>query len=357
MPTVTVLANPLDPSDREIIETDDVLDFIHSRWASWPPTGRIYRGAPSAQNDITPACTADVERLAQQDGPITIIVYPEDPITIIVAVVAVAITAAATFLLRPNVPDLSNRTASSGNNDLSDRSNRPRINGRIPDIYGTVRSVPDLLSVPYRVYENHRELEISYLCIGRGSYEIEDIRDGDTLVENIAGASLAIYGPQTSPNNPSDTPQLEIGAPISDPVFNVTRLGEVNGQVLRAPNDVVVRASEQIIFADGGIIQAASGSGIDFTDFFEVDDDIVVGGADTSGVTTPSTAIFAAAIATTSGQLIFSTYNPSTDWAAGDFMTLDGAVWTTPDHPGGGDVSGGGSSPNYRPPYWNVPEQ
>ena len=95
-----------------------------------------------------------------------------------------------------------------------------RVNGRIPDIYGTVRSTPDLLCA-HRVFENHVEKEIAYMCIGRGAYEVSDIRDGTTPVADIAGASVAVYGPYTSPNG--GQPQQVIGNQINVPVLMTKR--------------------------------------------------------------------------------------------------------------------------------------
>jgi hypothetical protein len=105
---------------------------------------------------------------------------------------------AATLLLMPKVPSMDNQQAQSPNNGLAARSNRSRPNGRVPDIFGQVRSIPDLIGLPYRVYEEHRELEIAYMCIGHGAYDVTDMRDGDTLLSEIPLASAAVYGLRTA---------------------------------------------------------------------------------------------------------------------------------------------------------------
>jgi hypothetical protein len=259
MQLLTIIDNPLDPASWETIETEDARAVIADRFPSWPTAARLYDEYCAEDRDVTPRTPGDVERLTAYDKLI-LVVYPEHPgVLLIIAIAAIVVATAAIILLLPKIPDTNTQTSSS-NNSLSERTNKPRPGKRIPDIFGEVRSVPDLLSVPYRIYENDREVEIAYLCIGRGSYAVSDVRDGDTMIDDIAGASVAIYGPYTSPNNMM-APQLQIGTAISDPLFDSRRLNEVNGQTMKAPNDSAVRSDQDIRFADGGLIQAGNPRG------------------------------------------------------------------------------------------------
>lgn len=342
MQQVLFIDNPLDRSSWETVEVEDARVAIMSRFASWPPTARIYAShQPAKTTDVTPRTDDDIERLASFEK-LAVVVEPNDPVTLIVAIAAVVISLASFFML-PKI-NAENVQTTSSNNGLSERTNRARPNARIPDIFGQVLSIPDLIAVPYRTYTEHRQTEIAYMCIGRGGYEVERVRDGDTLIENIDGASVQVYGPFDSPNG-GDTPQLTIGSPIGDPVFSVSRLNEVNGQVLKAPNDTSVRADAQISFLDGGIIQAASGSGIDFTEFFEPDDDIELGNTDTSGRTAPVVIFVAATAAEVSsgvyGKLVFTGYDPRDDFEVDQKVRLAQAVWVTTTGGGGGDLGGG----------------
>ena len=72
------------------------------------------------------------------------------------------------------------------------------------------------------------------MSIGRGVYDVDDVRDGDSLIDSIEGASVSVYGPFSSPNN--GNPDIQIGDPIDDDVLNVVRINEANGQTLVAPN-------------------------------------------------------------------------------------------------------------------------
>lgn len=217
--------NPLDIETYERYDVENVLDFIMEKYTEWPETARLYHKSVSLDNDITPTCEEDIEKIQTLEGPFFVMVYPGDPITWIIVIVVVVVVAAiaCAFLLRPSIPNPTQRNTQSAspNNELSDRTNSARPMARIPDIFGTVRSTPDLLAVPYKIFINHEEVEYCYMCIGRGFYDVADIRDDLTLISDIAGSSVEVYAPFTSPN--SGTPQLAIGTAINTPVLNIAR--------------------------------------------------------------------------------------------------------------------------------------
>lgn len=338
MQHVTLIDNPLDPTAWERLEVEDVRAFLMDRYPEWPPGARIYHGGIGDDHDVTPATEADVERLAELDD-LTVIIYPEHPSLLLIALVVVVVLAVSLVFLLPSIPKVNTQVGSS-NNSLATRTNSPRPNERIPDIFGAVRSVPDLLGVTYRVYEDDREVEIAYMCVGRGAYLIEDVRDGDTLISEIAGASVAVYAPYTSPNN-FMAPQLQIGTAISDPVFDVARLNEVNGQTLDAPNSNAVKGDAEIKFRDGGIIEA-SGGAIDFTAYFTAGQTIDIGNGAHTGLTDAASAIFAAATGIAPNKISFATFNPADHFTAGSSLILEQAVWTYTDDGTGGGGGGGG---------------
>jgi hypothetical protein len=272
---VTLARNPLEPDTWTHHEVDDVRDFVMQEFDEWPSSARIYHERVSEQDDVTPGDEAGIERLGELPGPFYVVVYPADPVTIIIAVVAVVVVAAV--VLKPSIPTptMRNTQNSSPNNELSDRTNNQRPLARIPDIFGTVRSTPDLLAVPYKVYKDHEEVEYAYMCIGRGSYDVSDIRDDNTLVVDIPGTSVEVYGPNTSPNSGS-APQLRIGTAINKPVYDVARSNAVNGQVLRPPNDQSIVGVNNIYFQGPNLIRT---SAFDFTDKFAAGDVLYVAGA------------------------------------------------------------------------------
>lgn len=278
MKIVTLALNPLDPETWTNHEVADIREFLTQEFEEWPSTARIYHKQVSSATDVTPSSQMEVERLGELEGPFYVIVYPAEPITIIYAIVAILVVAVVVMAQQqPPTPTLRNTQSQSPNNELSERSNKPRPNARIPDIFGTVRSTPDLLAVPYKVFVNNEEVEYSYMCIGRGYYEVpeSEVRDDTTRAVDIAGTSVEVYSPFTSPNS-GDEPQLRIGTAINTPVLNVVRSNAVNGQVMRAPNDQFLRGNNNIRFAAPNEIQT---SAFDFTDKFAAGDSLTVSGA------------------------------------------------------------------------------
>lgn len=278
-------------------DVEDVREFLTTKFAHFPPTARIYHRYVAQTCDVTPCDEASIERLGKLEGTIYVLNYPGDPITaIIVAVVAIVAIAALLFLM-PRTPNaLSNQVTGSSNNGLSDRQNTQRIGGRIPDIVGTVRSIPDLLAVPYKVFENNIQYEYAYTCVGRGFYVTSDHRDGDTLVTSIANMSMEIYDPGTSPNDAIPTPSTLIGTAIGKPVRNVARSNSVNGQEMHVKNwkhvnvagEVGAHVKFQYATSSTGTILSNDDDSLDYTDFFENGDVVVIGPTCTethSGVT------------------------------------------------------------------------
>lgn len=278
MKIVTLALNPLEPETWTTHEVNDVREFLVEQFAEWPSTARIYNEHVSSATDVTPSSEAEVERLGNLEGPFYVVVFPAEPITIIYAIVAIVVVAAVVMAAQqPPMPTLRNTQSQSPNNELSERSNKPRPNARIPDIFGTVRSTPDLIAVPYKLFVNNEEVEYSYMCIGRGYYDVDEleVRDDTTRAIDIAGTSVEVYAPNTSPNS-GHAPQLRIGSAINTPVLNVVRSNAVNGQVLRAPNDQYLRGANNIRFSAPNEIQT---SAFDFTDKFAAGDSLTITGA------------------------------------------------------------------------------
>jgi hypothetical protein len=269
-------------------------------------------------------------------------VFPRTGIELGPIIAAIAVSAASmilTSILAPEPPNVTARNVQqeSPNNGLSERTNRARVNGRVPDIYGTARSTPDLLAQPYKVFENHVEKEIAFMCIGRGAHEIHDARDDTTLISQIAGASVEVYAPFTSPNS-GHAPQLRIGNAINQPVIATKRVNSINGQTLQ-PQDygsvirrgMVFRSPNEIVSQDADL---------DFSELFIPGDVITVqNAAQTQGTfsySPPDGATFRAdsALRPEWGEVTFEG-DHAAEWSVGQVVTLsNGAVsWTA--HTGG----------------------
>jgi hypothetical protein len=279
--TVIIAKNPFEPETWVTHETSDIRELLTKEFTEWPSTARIYHEQVAVENDITPNTEADVERLGELDGVFYVVVYAGDPISIIIAVVSIAFVAASLLLFRPQLPNLRNDTSSSPNNSLSDRTNQARPAKRIPDIFGTVRSTPDLLTVPLKIFKGNQEVEICYMCVGRGEYDITDVKDDTTLASSISGMSVEVYAPFTSPKS-GDSPQLSIGAPITDELLDVKRITQVNGQTLHATNEKSYTGLFNLRFGYPNRLRDRNHD-TDFSKIFEVGDVVTVQAPDYNG--------------------------------------------------------------------------
>ena len=186
-------------------------------------------------------CPEDVRRAA---GPVTAVREPGVEAITWAAVQTVLIQAAAALALSYVIGALlapvsaaareDNRTTKSPNNQLGARDNQVRVLERVEDIFGRVKSIPSLMTPTYFKYVNHRQVEYGYYCIGRGYYDVSELRDGDTLLSDFTRTSAAVYAPFTSPGH--GTPQMQIGPTITDPVLTAQRNEQVDGITLQPLN-------------------------------------------------------------------------------------------------------------------------
>lgn len=211
----------------------------------FPQSAKIYHEQIDTDHDITPATPEAAENLVNVKGTVYVMVWPAAQALAVQAAVYVGMFLVTTLVKKLiDVPDEKvtsrNIPAGSPNNLPGQRKNTARVLQRIPDIYGTVKCTPDLIQYPYISYENNLQSETIAAVIGRGEYDVDEdsIFEGSTRVSQIPGASLAIYAPNTVPVE--DTPQLQIGAAIEDPLLTVVPVREVTGEQLLAPNNTVI---------------------------------------------------------------------------------------------------------------------
>lgn len=284
MKTLTLCENTFDASTWQTVEVEDVREFLFNHFGGiWPKSAHIYLGHVATNADITPYDEAGIERLGSVAGPFFVVVYPEgiELILLVVALVVAAVAVGLSFLLRPHPP--ANQQAGSPNNELTARQNQARPNGRIPDIFGQLRSTFDLLMVPYKQFDSNIETEHCYMCIGRGAYDVVEIRDGITALSQMDGASIAVFPPNNSPNSLIPAPQFTLGPAITDKVVNLQNLESITGQILRPPNDAYKgggHSSGAIRYRYPNLIE--SDGSVDFSEYFGVGDLLTIGGIETN---------------------------------------------------------------------------
>jgi hypothetical protein len=257
--TVYIARNPLQPELLEEHHCSALVPWLVERYGTWPKTARLCHRWGSFEGDVTPATPADVAALEDLPGPF---VVRERPAGVVGSAISLGAQAIRTVLFgatpRPGHTQRQQRTSKgSPNVTLSDRSNKARPEERIPDMYGTGRSIPDVLMQPYSVYVDHRQQEIGYYCVTRGPASVVALRDGPQLIGDIEAASAQVYGPGNAPTGGPlfHTPDTTVGAPIDDDVYTVYRVAAVNGQELVAPfhdfTFYMTRFSSDPALADG----------------------------------------------------------------------------------------------------------
>lgn len=258
MTRIRLYDHPFAPVEPKCFQAESLAHWLVEHYRDRPlVTIQAFRGEPSAET----AVKMDAQSvLAEREEEYVVLESPGEPISIGAILtnmaVSMAISLALNFLFAKDPKPLENRAQESPNNQLGNRENKLRLMERVEDIYGTVRAFPSLMMPTYVKYIDHRRVEYGYYCIGRGYYDVTDIRDGDTELEDITGASAAVYEPFTSPN--SGTPQLEIGDPIIDDVLTVRRSTAVEGIVLKAANQLQLTAGQYYEFWGPGNAKAGA---------------------------------------------------------------------------------------------------
>jgi hypothetical protein len=253
MTEIRLHRHPLEGEPPSVHQAESIGHWLLDHYGPAMPRDRqihVYAGVPSHETDLT----GDAAALARSSEPFyTVLEAPGEAFSITALLINLAISTVISLIARSMfAPEktLDNRTQESPNNALTSRENRVRPLERVEDIFGTVRSFPTLLMPTYDKYENHRKVEYGLYCVGRGYYEVSDVRESDTLLSAIDGSSAKVYAPFNSPN--SGTHQLLIGADIIGPVVNVNRSSSVESIVLKAQNQIQLTSPNEYFIRGPG---------------------------------------------------------------------------------------------------------
>lgn len=232
-----IYPNELDPTEYSEKEYECLLkDWLNIREEY--PEARLYKDSICAQNDVTPKTKEEALQLLHADGDYFVLCHAGEPLTIFLVVVTV-LSAALAIYTYMNMPEIPDQASGSGNNSLASRQNKHRTSERVPDIYGNVKSIPDLIAPLYRYYADNVQVEEALLSIGTGYFEIDSdqIKEGETPVNTIEGASLSVYEPNTLTTG---TAQIQIGEAFTDAPIVAKQVSSVDGkQKLISPNNAM----------------------------------------------------------------------------------------------------------------------
>ena len=196
----------------------------------------------------------------------------------IAALVLMALSTVASIIFKPKAPSVASRNMaqSSSNNALAGRSNQARPGERVPDIFGTVRSYPDLIGGEAWVeFIDNQEVEKFIGCIGNGHFHIHDnkVMDDITPLSQMPNAAAEFFGPGQRVN--TDEPFFRVGPEITEDYVSVKRSNGFDGPTLRPPDDESFTGDGNTVFVYPNKVEAPD----NFGDRFYPGDTIVISNA------------------------------------------------------------------------------
>ncbi|WP_407220805.1 host specificity factor TipJ family phage tail protein [Enterobacter sp. CPE_E1214] len=102
---------------------------------------------------------------------------------------------------KPAIANTGGNTVDSPNNSLTGQINTARVYKAKPDIYGKVRSFPDLIQeslfeyISTGVRDGGKKYVTEWMCIGIGKYDYESVRYSESSLGSMAGAEYQFIQP------------------------------------------------------------------------------------------------------------------------------------------------------------------
>lgn len=237
MHKIILINDPANITDHEIFQAKEgqsILDWMIDFYGADGPEVpyQIYKGNISKLREI------DKNEYSLMNAKISdthyIILQPQGVGTYIITAIISAIIVTA-LVPTPEIPNNNVRDSiNSPNNSVFGQTNQARLLERVPDIFGTEKSYPDLIAPTVSEFINHEKFLTDYMVIGRGFYDIADVKTGDTPISDIPGSDVAFYDPGQTPSE----------------VLRSQESNEVKSQILIGPNELNINAFNYQVFRD-----------------------------------------------------------------------------------------------------------
>jgi len=136
---------------------------------------------------------------------------------------------------------------------LTGQANQTRLNSAIEVPYGRNRLWPSYAARPYTRYEDNQQFQFQILCLGQGSYDVEELRIEDTPAANFREVEFAYYGPGEAvtlfSNNVVTSPEVG-GVELFGP--NETDYASwIGGFVASGPGTLASKLEVDVVFPQG----------------------------------------------------------------------------------------------------------
>jgi hypothetical protein len=182
-----------------------------------------------------------------------------DPITW--AVVGALVLSAASFFLKPSIPNINRSNAQQGQriSAVEAEANTPKLGDVIPELAGRHKRFPDYLCQPRRYFINPRTQALDVmLCIGAGEFDLPEsqIRIGKTPMQGLgANVIKQVFAPGEDVTV----------HPAHRNWYNAPEVGASTGSAglrLKAGNDITQVLDASVVQFDGASITVPAGAGI-----------------------------------------------------------------------------------------------
>ena len=194
--------------------------------------------------------TVKVERdYVLQDGDMINAIHRPAGVGAYVAVAIIVSLITIATLPKPEKPNVQGTQSTSPNNQVSGQTNIARTGEGIPDIKGTIRAFPDLIQSSWYDYSGNSRVVRERFMIGTGDYSVTDIRDSESLIDDMTGSSYLVRSGE-----------------LADDDFFPMQLTQLQDSDLLAPNQQRVNDTYFIRMFNGAI----TGGGTPATNYIEV---------------------------------------------------------------------------------------